>query len=81
MGHLTSFAFTMGRKFDYESGSQGGDVCFFLHRGMTPSHIVPCARLCADADFRFVNDRCHFQRSMSLLVTKPFRMDDAGLWL
>ena len=32
----------------------------FLHGGMGPSHIVPCVRLCAEADFRFVNDRCHF---------------------
>ena len=31
----------------------------FLHRGKGPSHIVPCARLCADADFPFVNARCH----------------------
>ena len=37
----------------------GSGRLLFLHGGMGPSH-VPCARLCADADFRFVNDRCHF---------------------
>ena len=30
-----------------------------------------------DADFCFVNGRCHFLRSILSLVTKPFRMDDA----
>ena len=28
------------------------------------------------AHFPFVNKRCHFQRSMPFLVTKPFRMHD-----
>ena len=30
-----------------------------------------------DADFRFVNGRCHFSQSIPSLVTKPFRMNDA----
>ena len=77
MGHLTSIAFPILGNLTKNLGPRVETFAFLLG-GMGPSHIVPCARLCADADFRFVNDRCHFQRSMSLLVTKPFRMDDAG---
>ena len=65
VGHLTSIAFPILGNLTKNLGPRVGTFAF-LHGGMGPSHIVPCVRLCADADFRFVkidaifNGRCHY---------------------
>ena len=46
VGHLTSIAFPTLANLTMNLGPKVGTFAF-LCRGMGPSHIVPCARLCA----------------------------------
>ena len=57
--HLTSIAFPILGNLTKNLDPRVGTFAF-LHGRMGPIHIVSCARLCADADFRFLNSRCHF---------------------
>ena len=54
VGHLTSIALPTLGNLTKNLGPSVGTFAF-LHGGIRPSHIVPCARLCVDADFPFVN--------------------------
>ena len=59
VGHLTSIAFPTLGNVTKNLGPRVGTFGF-LHEGMAPSHIVPCAR----------------RSMSCILITKPFRMDD-----
>ena len=70
VGHLTSIAFLVLGNLTKNLGPRVGTFAFFARRTRTKSHRLMCSS---------VRRRCFpfRKRSMSLLVTKPFRMDDA----
>ena len=55
-GHLTSIAFPTLGNLTKNLSPRVGTFAFLARRnGTKVTVIVPCACLCADADFRFVN--------------------------
>ena len=57
--HLTTTAFPILGNLTKNLCPRVGTFAFFARRNGTKSHRPRCT-VCADADFRFENDRCHF---------------------